>query len=112
MLKWLMLGAGIAALSACQAVSVDDLHQEVPVEVTEAVSLSNAGQSKPNLEGGMIIAMAHEAAGGETFVKPGSLFLSGHNIIYSADGGSKTWDRYAMWRVFGDEKSDAHAANG
>mgnify|MGYP000275956174 CR=1 FL=1 len=54
---------------------------------------------------------AHEAAGGERFVRPGSLFLSGYNII-RRDGGEMLWDRYAMWRVFGNEKLDAHRANG
>lgn len=74
--------------------------------------LSEARMAKPSLEGRDIITLAHEAAGGETFVDPGSLFLSGYNIIYSADGGAKKWDRYAMWRVFADEKAAAHAANG
>ena len=64
------------------------------------------------LDGGSIIEMAHAAAGGETFVTPGTLFLSGHNIIYDEAGGSRTWDRYAMWRVFADGKADARAASG
>ena len=66
----------------------------------------------PGLDGKAIIEMAHEAAGGETFVAPGTLFLSGCNIIYSEAGGGRIWDRYAMWRVFADEKADARAANG
>ena len=77
-----------------------------------AVTLANAGQSKPQMDGQTIIARAHEAAGGEAFVNPGTLFLSGYNIIYGRDGGAQTWDRYAMWRVFADEKADAHVANG
>lgn len=112
-----MLRTGLFATSAivlagCQAIDETWVDQEVPVEITGATTLVDAGQTKPSLVGRDIIAMAHEAAGGETFVRPGSLFLSGHNIFYSNDGGSRTWDEYAMWRVFADEKADAHVANG
>ena len=71
-----------------------------------------AGQAEPDLTGRQIIEFAHEAAGGETFVRPGTLFLSGHNIIFDESGGSQIWDQYAMWREFADEKADAHAASG
>ena len=104
--------ASVVLLGACQSVDVDAVDQEVPVATTGEVLLASAGQSKPALDGQMIIEMAHEAAGGETFVNPGSLFLSGRNIIYGRDGGASTWDKYAMWRVFASEKNDAHVANG
>ncbi|MEQ8515172.1 MAG: hypothetical protein RIC38_06165, partial [Chromatocurvus sp.] len=55
---------------------------------------------------------AHAAAGGDVFVRPGTLFLEGYNIIRSPDGAESLWDRYAMWRVFAGSKSDAHSANG
>lgn len=112
MLKWTIALSAAAALTGCQAVDTGDTHQEKVVETQGTVMLSEARMAKPSLEGRDIIALAHEAAGGETFVDPGSLFLSGYNIIYSADGGAKKWDRYAMWRVFADEKAAAHAANG
>jgi hypothetical protein len=112
MLKWVMIAGGANALMGCQSIEVDSVQQEVPTETVATVTLANAGQSKPSLEGSMIVELAHKAAGGETFVDPGSLFLSGYNIIYSSNGGAKTWDKYAMWRVFADEKADAHAANG
>ena len=111
MKAWMSL-LPLVALTACQAVSVSDVHQEIPTEPDGVVALAEAGQVDPALSGADIIASAHEAAGGASFVDPGSLFLSGYNVIYSADGGVKTWDRYAMWRVFGDDKADAHAANG
>lgn len=112
MLRSTLLIISAAAVTACQAVDVGDLQQEHVVETDGAVMLVEAGQAKPSLEGRDIITLAHEAAGGETFVDPGTLFLSGYNLIYSADGGAKKWDRYAMWRVFADEKANAHAANG
>lgn len=104
--------SGAMLLAACQAVDVDMVHQETPVATEGTTTLSGATQIKPSLEGRQIIEMAHQAAGGETFVNPGTLFLSGQNVIYGRDGGASVWDNYAMWRVFADEKSDAHAANG
>lgn len=112
MLKWSFMLASSGLAAACQVVTDVPLTQEAPTRTSPAVILANAGQSKPQMDGQMIIARAHEAAGGEAFVNPGALFLSGYNIIYSRDGGAQTWDQYAMWRVFADEKSDAHAANG
>lgn len=112
MLKWVMLAGSAGVLISCQAVPIETVQQEVPVETDGTVTITNAGQSKPGLEGSMIVALAHEAAGGDTFVDPGALFLSGYNVIYSSSGGAKTWDKYAMWRVFADEKAAAHAANG
>ncbi|MEL7453727.1 MAG: hypothetical protein AAGJ50_10195 [Pseudomonadota bacterium] len=112
MLKWSVWLASGLLLVGCQTVSQDTNTWET-AEVPETTEmLASAGQSKPQIDGPTIIAQAHAAAGGETFVNPGSLFLSGHNVIYSQDGGTRTWDHYAMWRVFADEKADAHAANG
>ncbi len=112
MLRSVVLLSSALVLSACQIVDERHVDQEVIVETTSTTTLVNAKQSKPALEAREIIARAHEAAGGESFVRPGTLFLSGHNIFYNDYGGTRTWDEYAMWRVFGDEKADAHAANG
>lgn len=84
--------------------------QPPPLDARSAMPA--ATQHEVSLDGAEIIRRAHAAAGGETFVRPGSLFLSGYNLIRSPDGGERLWDRYAMWRVFGDEKQDAHQANG
>lgn len=84
-----------------------------PPPALEARQALPAGvQANPELDGAEIIRRAHAAAGGEQFVRPGSLFLSGYNILRGPDGSERLWDRYAMWRVFGDEKLDAHQANG
>lgn len=99
-------------LVACETVYEPILHQEVALDPTGETTLVNAVQAHPDLDGREIIVQAHIAAGGDTFVRPGSLFLTGHNIFYAADGGTKTWDEYAMWRVFEDQKSDAHVASG
>jgi len=73
--------------------------------------MPTAVQSEPGLSATEIIARAHAAAGGDSFVRPRALFLSGYNIIHSPMG-EVLWDKYAMWRVFADAKGDAHAASG
>lgn len=105
----LMLFSSAIVLAACQVTAIEAAETQAP---TETVLLSSAGQSKPQVDGRAIIELAHEAAGGATFVEPQSLFLSGKNIIYAKDGGASTWDHYAMWRVFAGEKNDAHEASG
>ncbi|MEL6691800.1 MAG: hypothetical protein AAFQ12_02045 [Pseudomonadota bacterium] len=112
MSKWAIIAGSAGLLISCQAVPAETAQKELSVETGAAVSSARIGPSKTSLEGSTIIALAHDAAGGDTFVDPGSLFLSGYNVIYGSDGGARTWDKYAMWRVFADEKADAHAANG
>lgn len=107
-----IISASALVLVGCQTVADQPLDQENAIAVSEIVDLAQAAQFKPELDGRAIIERAHAAAGGETFVDPGSLFLSGRNIIYGRDGRSTVWDKYAMWRVFADDKNDAHAANG
>ncbi len=101
----------VAAL-ASPAARLSAQTPEVPAPVENSAPPPAAGLAQPELRGGAIIQLAHAAAGGETFVAPGTLFLSGYNVIYDGRGGSRVWDQYAMWRVFAEEKADAHAANG
>lgn len=82
-----------------------------PVSIDQRAQMPTAVQAAPDLSGAEIISRAHIAAGGEAFVSPGTLFLTGYNII-RRDGEETLWDRYAMWRVFANDKADAHAANG
>lgn len=96
--------------SVCLAACVTA--QAGPPIMDDRATMPAAAQAEQAITGATIISRAHNAAGGETFVRPGTLFLSGYNIIRGADGAETLWDRYAMWRVFGDEKADAHAANG
>ena len=111
------------AINRDDARFLQQVAEEVVAEFQRRQSQQPRGASESNgngspspiaaeLDGAAIIELAHEAAGGETFTRPGTLFLAGSNIIYDEGGGSRIWDRYAMWRVFADEKADAHAANG
>ncbi|HBO14266.1 MAG TPA: hypothetical protein DD491_15880, partial [Halieaceae bacterium] len=68
---------------------------EAPPPEAERGSMPAAVQAQPALDGAAIIARAHAAAGGEHFVKPGTLFLAGYNIIRPPGGGEVLWDRYA-----------------
>ncbi|MCY4266123.1 MAG: hypothetical protein OXE78_14930 [Gammaproteobacteria bacterium] len=99
-------------ITACQDLEENVTQGEIPADSESTIQSENAMQYRSDLTGRQIIEMAHAAAGGEIFVNPGSLFLSGHNTIYGQDGGISIWDKYAMWRVFTDEKSDAHTATG
>lgn len=83
-----------------------------PPALDRRASMPAATQTDRELTGAEIIRRAHQAAGGDRFVRPGSLFLSGYNIIRTPDGEERLWDRYAMWRVFAEEKPDAHQASG
>jgi len=58
-----------------------------------------------------IMQNAHEKAGGDFWRRPQSLTLKGHGVFYKS-GDSAIHQRHNMWRVFEDEKSDAHKANG
>lgn len=112
MFRWVILAGSAGLLIGCQAAPMQSVQQNGSEKSDKGVTSAQTGPSKTRQEGATIIALAHDAAGGDTFVDPGSLFLSGYNVIYGSDGGARTWDKYAMWRVFADEKSDAHAANG
>ena len=85
-------------------------------DATEAISKQRATmptsqQSDPLLTAITIIERAHAAAGGKTWTNPKRLRLVGYNVI-RRDGKEIVWDKYAMWREFAPEKSDAHSANG
>jgi len=79
--------------------------------LAERGAMPAALQTRPELSGRDIIALAHRAAGGELFLRPASLILRGYNIQHSA-AGEVLWDRYAMWREFAAGKQDAHNASG
>ncbi len=105
------LAGALTALMLANCQVLPDV-QEGPLPLEWRAQMPAATQTKPRMTAQTILELAHEAAGGETFTRPGTLFLRGYNIIRDEQGGEVLWDQYAMWRVFADEKSDAHTANG
>ncbi len=99
------------ALAACATVQADDA-TGLPPALADRADMPAVIQVDPSLTAHDIVARAHEAAGGESWVHPGALFLKGYNIIRTREGGEVLWDHYAMWRVFADEKPDAHTVEG
>jgi hypothetical protein len=61
-----------------------------------------------------IIERATEAAGGETWRRPETLFLSGYGVFWprGTQESRVVNERHEMWRVFPRESPDAHVANG
>ena len=58
-----------------------------------------------------IVRRTHEAAGGEEWVRPHTLYLLGSSTFF--EGTSAThMDRHEMWRVFESRKESAHQASG
>ena len=82
-----------------------------PPALEQRQDLETAVQSAPEMTAKEIITRAYEAAGGESWVRPQSLKLSGYNIIRREDG-EVLWDRYTMWREYAGSKDAAHEANG
>jgi hypothetical protein len=58
-----------------------------------------------------IVARAHAAAGGETWVRPRAVLMRGYAVFYTTQG-QETHERYDMWRVYPARKGAAHAADG
>jgi len=82
-----------------------------PASLDQRRDMPAATQSDPALTGAAIIAKAHQAAGGTQFLQPGTLILTGYNLIRRG-AEPVIWDRYAMWRSFVGDKTDAHSASG
>ena len=99
------------ALGACAGVPLPGAPPGSPPPPAEArAAMPAAVQANPALSAREIVARAHEAAGGADWRDVRTLYLEGYNIIRRADGSEVLWDRYAMWREFSDDKTDAHAA--
>lgn len=95
-------------LSACTTIPAQS---ETEMATRDMSALPAAVQAEEALSAKEILSKAHERAGGENFVNPGSLKLSGYNIVRKGDD-TVVWDNYAMWREFASSKEDAHQANG
>ena len=108
---------GLSVVFAAGCALADPVTEEAPSPLVPPLSSFSAmAPTALELSAADIIAKAHAAAGGEAWVRPGSLFLRGYNVMHRgeiAEGGTPdVYDQYAMWRVYADEKADAHAANG
>lgn len=96
---------------ACLLAAVPAIQAQAQAPIGDRATMPAAVQSNPSRSAAEILAAAHAAAGGDNFVNPGTLYLSGYNIIRRG-GEEVLWDEYRMWRVFANEKGDAHAVNG
>lgn len=67
--------------------------------------------SQPDRSAADILAMAYEAAGGDSWRRPATLKLTGYAVIHQG-GAAVRYDSYVMHRVYDWNKRDAHAADG
>jgi len=63
------------------------------------------------LSGSAVIELAHEAAGGQTWVRPKTLYMRGASTFYE-NNKAVVAERHEMWRVYAPAKSSAHQADG
>lgn len=71
-------------------------------------------QAQDDLDGKAILALAREAAGGDSWANADSLALSGTAVFYGPNGHeprSKA-DNYRMWRIFDRDRKAAHGPDG
>lgn len=68
-------------------------------------------QASTTLSAADIMQKAQAAAGGETWVNPKSLAMSGYAVFYK-NGVPVKHEVHNMWRVYDRVKSDAHRADG
>lgn len=58
-----------------------------------------------------LVARAHAAAGGDSWVRPRTLTMHGYGLFF--DGmNTRRHDTHAMWRVYPENKENAHQADG
>ncbi len=77
-----------------------------------SVALASACAAEPEtLSARDIVARAHTAAGGATWKRPRSLYMSGYGLFYTGDA-VRRHESHRMWRVYADDKRTAHAADG
>ena len=58
-----------------------------------------------------IVQRAHTAAGGDAWVRPRSLYLSGNSTFFEGTERNH-FDRHEMWRIYPRAKASAHRADG
>lgn len=93
--------------TVCSSVAV----AQPPPLADSRESMPAAVQLKSEMFAKTILESAYEAAGGDSFTRPKTLWLKGYNIIRAGDK-ELLWDKYSMWREYASNKTDAHEANG
>lgn len=73
-----------------------------------ATSLTHANPLLPAAE---IVRRAHEAAGGELWTRPQSLYLVGTSTFFEGNSPNH-FDSHEMWRIYPASKASAHQADG
>lgn len=96
-------GVQAIAIGLLLGVSPGAKAQQPPVPVEQA-----------DLSARAILESAVEAAGGDTWLNPRSLILSGDAVFYGPDGHQprSRATAYRMWRVMNPDSTVAHAADG
>ncbi|MGP1281523.1 MAG: hypothetical protein ACTS1X_00980, partial [Parasphingopyxis sp.] len=71
-------------------------------------------QDEPAPDARAILERAAEAAGGDDWLNPSTLQLSGHAVFYGPDSAEPRArsDDYRMWRVFDPDRTASHNAQG
>lgn len=79
-----------------------------------ASALAQPARAETGLTGRAILEGAVEAAGGDTWLNPRSLILTGDATFYSPDSAAprSVATSYRMWRVMNPDRTVAHAADG
>lgn len=67
--------------------------------------------AQPELSAQDILAAAYEASGGNSWLRPKTLSMTGYGVFYR-NGEATIYDDYRMHRVYARDKDDAHAADG
>lgn len=99
--RWrVTLGALGAVCAAAACAHADD--PVAPASQTDAAPLT----------GPEIVALAHAAAGGETWVRPETLTMTGYGLFWRGGPEPSRHDPHVMWRVYPGAKTDAHQADG
>lgn len=90
------------------------MHRRAFLTAAAASSLAPAAFARDGLTGAEIVRRAHAAAGGATWLRPGSLTLIGRGTFFpgGVEAARLQIPDYRMWRVFPRQSTDAHAANG
>lgn len=73
--------------------------------------LPSSSSSDELLSAEEIVVRAHQAAGGEEWLRPETLYLSG-TVTFFEGRSPNHMERYEMWRVYAKQKSSAHEASG